>query len=964
MSARNLTGLVVLCAAALLVATWLHWDEGPVGEAADERELTLYDTAGVRLPLPDSDDPEAGSGRRGLGFGPAQPLAASSGPLSRAVQALTDGRFDRAIGLLERAVESDPADPELNAALSAAYLARGLDARGDSEGERAADLAEALDRIGWDPGDLPSLFNRALALEALYCYRMAAEVWESYLERDSGSEWGALAAERLDRVREVLSELDRGSEESPVRSGVDQGRPPSSPEHADALTALRRGIEAIDGHRVDEAEKTIGQSLPVLEAMGDPRRWHAEEALARVDYQRSLYDFSERRALRALTAARHLGDRVLESRCLWTLANLNFGRLSLQRAHDFALERLELGRALEDRSLVASAAFLLSRIFDEMGDPDTGWEYRVLSFRSYREAGDGANLALAIQSSSFALARQERFAAAADFASEMLAVDRAADYALGIVESLWVRASHRLGRGDGRGAQDDLAEAKTLLGEIDDAVSRDHLAAKLLSVDGMLASTSDPEAAVGALSSALEALERSEAQHQKAELLLERARVRRRLGRLTEAAADLDQAIRRVARHRSSIDRPLLRVSFLDLYDDLADEAIAVAVARGRTGEAFRLAESMKGVMLRESLGASRDALAIPPAGWRPALAHGDVLVSYWAMPDELLIWAVRPGEAPTLRRRPVSRGELAGLLGQLAVRSGSDRESAEQAAHRILLAPLDEALDGARRLIVVPDRFTREVPWAALRDDASEEPVVDRLVVRVQPTAIAVRRTARLGMGGTVLSGRGRLVAIADPRPDAGFPALPGSRAEVAAAARRFPRAALLVGADATRSRFLEALPGAEVIQVATHFTAGEAPWSTRIVLADDGSGADPDLPVHEIAALDLTGTRLAILSGCASGREGQPSLEGTYAAAGAFLAAGVEEVVATLWPVDDRASLALVTELYDRLEEGYPVDEALREAQRTLAKDSAGGAADWAAFQLISLGPPEAAVADDKED
>lgn len=953
MPRRWYSGLAPLLAALLLLAAC--GPRGDVGQTAlpDGDGTASFRSLGVRIPDGRTAGPRADGA---FGFGPLAPETDSSGHVQEALRALADGRLDAAVHGLERALEADPGDPHLNGALAAAFLARGL----DLERGTPADLVEALERIGRRPTDPPSIFNRALAMEALYCYRLAARAWERYLEVDPGSEWGALAQERLEAVRETIARLDAGPEGTDKAGAEDDDAAvaPTSPEHAAALRDLREGLEALEAFRIDVAAEALGRSLPVLEAAADPRRWEAEEGLARVYFQRNLFESADTRALLVLEAARSSGDIALQNRSLWVLANANLGRLSLHRALDYARARYELGGDTGDRRIEALAAYTVSRILDELGESAQAWDYRMKALAGLAKIGDGFHLALSIHNSSFALARQGKFSASADFASEMLELDRADDNSLGIVESLWMRASYLARSGDTAGALGDVEEASSRLGGIEDEGTRAYLESRLRAVEGRLLVTVAPAEAVVVLSRSLGVLQRTDSEYWEAEVLLERARALRLAGRPNDAARDLAEAVRVVASQRSRIGQPLLRVSFFDLQAELADEAVAVAVKRGRGEEAFRLAESMKGVLLRESLGARtgpEGTLDPRATSRRPALEPGELLVSYWSLPAELLIWAARPGEPPKLYRQPVSRTALSALVERLgeASRAGNFSGEVSVQAYRVLLAPLVEELEGARRLIVVPDRATRGVPWAALRASADSPMLLHRLVVRLQPTAIYPGPSFE-ATHLPIISGS--LLAIGDPWTDGRFPTLPGARTEVFEAARRFSRATVLVGREATRERLLAELPRAEVVQIASHFTAGEDPWSTRIVLASDEAGGGQGLAVSEIVGLDLRRARLVVLSGCATGLEGTPSLEGTFAAAGAFLAAGAREVVSTLWPVDDRTTTELMTELYDRLEAGLETDEALREAQRAVTESRGGIArsADWAAFQVLSMEPP----------
>lgn len=956
MSALKRTGLVVLCAAALLVAALSVRDGDPGGEHADPRELAVYDSVGVRLSLPDVGTPEAGRGPRGLGFGPA-PLAASSDPLFRAAQELSDGRFDRAIGLLERALESDSEDPELNAALSAAYLARGLDAQGDSEGARAADLAEALDRIGRDPADLPSLFNRALALEALYCYRMAAQVWESYLERDPDTRWGGVAAESLDVVRRRLEALDPESiENQDVGPAGDPSTTPGLAEIREGRLALRaRGPEEALAHFLRARESIPEENLALL-------GW-VEIGIARVEHLEQDLDAAEARALRVLEESAGLGDSRLEGEALWILESLQLGGLSLEMSLSYARARYELGRREDLPDVRASAAFKLSRVLDELGAPEEAWRYRMESLRGYEELGWGEHMAVALGNSAFALARQGRFSAAADLASEVIARDReigGPDEAVNLVDGLWIRAANRVRAGDSEGALADVIEADGYLERIESPSLQDRYWLNLRTVEGRALQGSNPEHAGEVFTLSLDRLRELGYEYGQAEILLERARSLRSLGRTRDAARDLDSAYRTILRQRERIDTLPLRVSFFDLQTDLADEMVSVAVETGDPESSLRVASSAKGLLFRDPEAASED---LDTSGLQSPLETDELLVAYWVLPDELLIWTRRGERNLALHRRSLRREELSETISRFEepLRRGAPAEAAAASeAFEALLGPIREEMSGVRRLTIVPDRSTRSVAWAALRDRETGARVLDRFVVNLRTSEPGGRHEPPAGPESALTDG---LLAIGDPDVEGTWAPLPEARREVAGLAGQFGTATVLIGEEATRSRFVESLRGVTVVHVAAHFQASNDPWATRIVLASGAEAGEPSdlegIAAREIATLDLSSLRLAVLSGCATGREGRASLEGTYSMAGAFLAAGADEVVASLWPVDDRMTADLMAELYSRLLAGTETDVALREAQRAISQRNPGRS-DWAAFQLISSGGPRGPISD----
>jgi CHAT domain-containing protein len=91
--------------------------------------------------------------------------------------------------------------------------------------------------------------------------------------------------------------------------------------------------------------------------------------------------------------------------------------------------------------------------------------------------------------------------------------------------------------------------------------------------------------------------------------------------------------------------------------------------------------------------------------------------------------------------------------------------------------------------------------------------------------------------------------------------------------------------------------------------------------------------LTAEAIAGLPLRDLDLVVLSACETGLGTVTYGEGVFGLQRAFHMAGAQNVVASLWKVDDLATAALMTIFYDRLwRQGKPPIEALREAQLAL--------------------------------
>jgi CHAT domain-containing protein len=123
--------------------------------------------------------------------------------------------------------------------------------------------------------------------------------------------------------------------------------------------------------------------------------------------------------------------------------------------------------------------------------------------------------------------------------------------------------------------------------------------------------------------------------------------------------------------------------------------------------------------------------------------------------------------------------------------------------------------------------------------------------------------------------------------------------------------------------------------------------------------SGKDDGiLFAQEVSGLDLTGTELAVLSACETGKGRVDNGEGVYGLRRAFVLAGVRAQLASLWKVEDGASRDLMIDYYTRLKKGDGRSQALRKAQLAMLKDpkhpTRAHPYYWAAFVLIGDGTP----------
>jgi CHAT domain-containing protein len=128
-------------------------------------------------------------------------------------------------------------------------------------------------------------------------------------------------------------------------------------------------------------------------------------------------------------------------------------------------------------------------------------------------------------------------------------------------------------------------------------------------------------------------------------------------------------------------------------------------------------------------------------------------------------------------------------------------------------------------------------------------------------------------------------------------------------------------------------------VIHFATHgFLDSEAPELSGLVLSLlDGQGHPRDgfLRLRDVYNLDLSAD-LVVLSGCRTALGKDVRGEGLLGLTRGFLYAGASRVMASLWPVRDRATPELMRRFYHALlHDRLPPAAALRAAQLSLRRE-----------------------------
>ena len=340
----------------------------------------------------------------------------------------------------------------------------------------------------------------------------------------------------------------------------------------------------------------------------------------------------------------------------------------------------------------------------------------------------------------------------------------------------------------------------------------------------------------------------------------------------------------------------------------------------------------------------------------RSALVANEVLLEYFATPSGLYVFMITRDTVAAA----VSRVAVDELADRVRLAIDLMRRSTGAANQKHILRGLSDLLIApvamlpqfirATKIIVVPHSSLAYLPFSALEDGAGKRLVESRSVLTM-PSASAV---PLLRKPQPVVPDRSSSVF-------APFPVELRGTLEEATAVKAVTNAARsFIGSRATESELRDALETGGNVHVASHAVLNETnPMFSRIELSK-GSGRrsedDGSLDVHELLRIPVNSS-LVYLSGCETGAGAAWSTSfrrnQDYATLSqAALYAGAQNVVATLWRIDDAGASVFAQRFYASLATSTPVD-ALAEAQRQMIRDPRYSAPRyWAGYTVSGSG------------
>jgi CHAT domain-containing protein/Tfp pilus assembly protein PilF len=417
----------------------------------------------------------------------------------------------------------------------------------------------------------------------------------------------------------------------------------------------------------------------------------------------------------------------------------------------------------------------------------------------------------------------------------------------------------------------------------------------------------------------------------------ELAAVHQHIGKPASAEAQYRNAIDTIDREWNKLSSDDWKTTFLapGILIGFFQDYVDFLIQQGKTQKALEVAESSRARVLNQRL---EHRGAVPPNFQLSKLISAareshTLILSYWLTPERSSVWVIGSGRLSRLDL-PAAK-EIADLVQKYTntITQGGDpltqNDPAAPALYQAVLAPLAKLIPPGSNVIVVPDGALHQLNFETLVVPGPPPHYW------IEDVAIATAPSLRvLGSNDHKPARTPKLLLLGEPMlTGQEFPPLPNVAHEIAAVEEDFPppNRAVFTGASAVPEQYAKSSPANFTnIHFATHATANrESPLNSAIILSHQGENYK--LYARDVADVPLT-AELVTLSACKSAGAKAYSGEGLMGFAWAFLQAGAQNVIASLWDVDDASSVEIMRRLYKEIVAGQTPAQSLRAAKLAL--------------------------------
>lgn len=838
-----------------------------------------------------------------------------------------------------------------------------------------ADLTRPTPAEGWPSARRRLLLaaetgNRSAAQPIVTRYRDAVrELGEQELLSDWAAQPGTVAGDRALEQAKALGELLAEAGDPLLRAAVDAASSRDENRRQQILAghlALARGARRYEATDYGAAILDFQSAARALRRGDSPMAMWSAWFEAACEHQRLRLDAAEAILLELINRTLDDSAPSLRARVLWLHALGEMKRGHPDLAASRYRESRELFLELGERENAVAVTALMGEAIDFLGRPEEGWRLRQEALAGSDTLRSPARLHSLLDQAGYAALDQDLPYASMAFRSQLVALAEQWGSPLAKVDAYLRRSRTFLALGGDAEARSDLQQAGSLLPEVADVSMRRRLRADLELALAEQSLLNDPLRSRHLVDRVATFFQESDLSLLLPSLRLIGASASERLGDNDTAASDRLQAIAELEQRVASVGDLGDRARAWNLADRAYRELIhGFTVSRSPAATLDHLEIVKSRAPFGAPSGATRKGGPWTATAVASRLPERVSLVEYAVLDDSLVVGVLRRDEI-RMHVLPVGRDTLTVAVKDYTrlVREGHNRNSLRKASRHLwqwLLRSALEAMSEDDALVIVPDGPLYALPFNALVD-----PDGRYLVERAPSTtvssgtefllALEQERTLSRDDGSAV-----NALVVGDPAVRTvsrnRFPPLVLAEEETAGVAKLWPNSRVLLGREATVEAFSENAPKARVIHFAGHSQLNRRlPLYSTLILAPNAStGSSGELFAYEIAVLPLWQTDLVVLASCDSARGWLGSLVGPLGLSQAFQMASVPTVIATLWPVTDTDSAALMLDFERGYVAGEPTLEALREAQlRRLADDTAEAAlaARWAAYQVLGAG------------
>jgi CHAT domain-containing protein/tetratricopeptide (TPR) repeat protein len=756
-------------------------------------------------------------------------------------------------------------------------------------------------------------------------------------------------------VVDAVSEIDR------TLGGI------QSTVSARAYLDLKEGLRLYKALEPQQAYLFLARARDSFSSTGsDSARLWADLWLAGCQYYQGNRVQAEREISALLLDPKLERYPALKARALWASGLMKM----VEARFDSALSDLRTACAHYDRlgetENAGSVETLIAESFRFLGEEREAWRYRLRALERLQSFPSSVRLHNLLLEATYNLIFIGKPQLALYFSDEDVSVTTQSERPATRAEA-WLGHSRALfSLGHTQQAFRDLREARRSIAVVSEESVRQRMIAEANMAVGGFSRREVDAYQIEALSDAINYYESRKIGALAAYGRLLRARSLMEIGDDLRAEQDLESALLEYEKTLGDIDNFRVRVTYREQWQEVFDDIVSLQVANGAPMKALNFLESARlgseGLVpifkLEDcsSCSSNKSSLSIIPPG--------ATVVEYSLTKDRLLIWLLQRGGTSFISME-VNAERLTNIINGLcnSLQLGYSYRAGKQAQilFDLLIRPTLKLAPNTTRLVIVPDRTIRRVPFSALRDGETG------LLLIEEEATIEYSTSASRFFESLLIASRQesesrenwRLLAVGNPalnRSDhPGLSNLPAAETEVKSVASLYPKSTVLLGYAATRKAVLAALDRADVFHFAGHATFNDTdPYMSRLFLAPEEmkkeeKGADL-LYAYELRNR-FKKAKLFIFSACETSRVIGIGRIGGGGIAEALLETRNRAVLAAQWKVTDEGTREMLREFHVQLLAGKPMARALQLAQRRaleVGPKAGQNAWGWAAFSL----------------